>query len=148
MVGVDTYCGPAAREAEARAAACRARRAELARRSQLGPGDAARAQDFLQRAAERALLAQHRLTQVRSRMQARQLTGWTARREPESFDAASLRTRVAALPLSELHLVYRSIGGRYDTLELDAFVHEALDWPPAERQVLAHAAWELTEFPS
>jgi hypothetical protein len=144
---MDIYCGAAAKEAEARAAACRARRQELAARPRLAHSDAARAQEFLARATERATMAQYRLTRVRSRVQARALLGWGAQRAGDA-DAEELRARAAQLPMAQLHLAYRSIGGRYDQLELDAFIHAALDWPPGERQVLEHAAWELTEFPS
>lgn len=142
---MDMYCSAAARAAEERAAACRERRAELARRHRVDKGAAARAETFLHRAAERATLAEYRLRQLRSRVQARNLAA--AASAEDAADSAPLRARLRGVPLAQLHVAYRSIGGWYSELELDAFVYGALEWPHRERQILAHAAWELSEFP-
>lgn len=143
---MDMYCGAAARAAAARAASCRERRAELNNRRAVAHGDVERANEFLDRATERATIAQHRLTQVRSRVQARALIGSSMLQDVEGTNSAALRSRLAPLPLQELYLSYQSIGGSYGDLELEAFVHAALDWSAQEQQILAHAAWEITEF--
>jgi hypothetical protein len=143
---MDALWEAAARAAGARAASCRARREQLARRSAFGAGDPLSARAELARAEERAALATIRLGRARSQRRDR-ISGRSAGDgETDRCDSSSLRQAARQLPLSALYPSYLSVGGRCTEFELEAFIHEALELPADECSVLGYAVWELTTF--
>lgn len=50
----------------------------------------------------------------------------------------------AGITVDQLWWHYFSLGGGLGHLEVDAYLHQALHLPPLERQLLDHAAHELT----
>ncbi|HEY7048955.1 MAG TPA: hypothetical protein VH373_17155 [Jatrophihabitantaceae bacterium] len=140
----------AADAAQARAAQCRDRRLRLQHRRRTAPDDVRAADAALQRARERADLARQRLDAVRLR----RLIGPPFRLgnlpapHPSGppLDLAGLRAAAGKLGAEALFTAYFAIGGKCSPLELDAFVHAALQLPPEELAVVAHAIWELSEF--
>jgi hypothetical protein len=55
------------------------------------------------------------------------------------------RFRETDLPLDKLWIYYYGIGGDIDEVSLDAYLHEALDIPAAQVNLLATAMTEMTE---
>ncbi|MEX5257969.1 hypothetical protein [Kocuria arenosa] len=49
----------------------------------------------------------------------------------------------ADLPLAQLWWRYLSLGGNTGQLEVEAYLHQALDLPRSQRELLDHAAHEL-----
>lgn len=137
----------AADAAQARAAQCRERRLQLQDRRQVGLDDVRAAHAALHQAQQRAERAQQRLDAVRLR----RLIGppFLLAYLPNGgrpLDLVALRNAAAHLGTETLFAEYFAIGGKCSPLELDAFIHGALQLPPDELSVVAHAVWELTEF--
>jgi hypothetical protein len=137
----------AADAAHARAAQCRERRLQLQHRRQVGLEDVQAAHAALQQAQQRAERALQRLDAIRLR----RLIGppFLLVYLPNGgrpLNVAALRNAAARLGTETLFAEYFAIGGKCSPLELDAFIHAALQLPPDELSVVAHAVWELTEF--
>jgi hypothetical protein len=58
---------------------------------------------------------------------------------------ASRRFHDTELPLQKLWTYYYGIGGDIDEVSLDAYLHEALDIPAAQVELIAAAMTEMTE---
>jgi hypothetical protein len=67
--------------------------------------------------------------------------GWAA----EQRRGAAARFRKTDLPLAKLWSYYYGIGGEIDEMSMDAYLHEALDIPPAQVSLISTAMTELTE---
>ena len=52
----------------------------------------------------------------------------------------------AGLDIDQVWLHYFSLGGEAGMLEIDAYLHHALDMPRLQRDTLAHAINELIDF--
>lgn len=58
---------------------------------------------------------------------------------------AAQRFREADLPLEKLWMYYYGIGGDIDEMSLDAFLHDALDIPAAQVELISAAMTEMAE---
>ena len=63
----------------------------------------------------------------------------------EEHRGTARRFRDADLPLDKLWIYYYGIGGDIDEVSLDAYLHEALDIPAAQVNLIATAMTEMTE---
>jgi hypothetical protein len=146
---MEALCAAAAREAEARVASCRARGTQLASRRPFDRDDLREARAALERATERAAIANLRLEHARSRRRQRLITRVIPDAElAERRQPSTLRKQAGELSIDRLFPTYLAIGGQCSEFELDAFVHSVIDLPAEERAILAHAVWEATEFPN
>jgi hypothetical protein len=66
-------------------------------------------------------------------------------REAEERKGAARRFQETDLPLDKLWTYYYGIGGEIDEVSLDAYLHEALDIPAAQVNLIATAMTEMTE---
>ncbi|MFE7630213.1 hypothetical protein [Kocuria sp. NPDC057446] len=66
--------------------------------------------------------------------------------EPIAGQARLLRRTIteADIAVGQLWWRYVSLGGHADQLEVDAYLHQARDLPRHQRQLLDHAARELS----
>ena len=73
--------------------------------------------------------------------------GWNhqERAAEEKRRGAAQRFRDTDLPLQKLWTYYYGIGGDIDEVSLDAYLHEALDIPAAQVELIAAAMTEMTE---
>lgn len=150
MQASSTQSSLAARQAAARAAACRTRVSELADHRRVNSNDVQRAQAALQEAISRAAVAHDRLiarrsSDVRTAVRLR-ATDVAPPRARSASDVGALRERARSLDAAQLFMQYFSLGGGCSSFELDAFVHAALELPSSELDILAQAVWEMTEF--
>lgn len=58
---------------------------------------------------------------------------------------AAQRFREADLPLEKLWTYYYGIGGDIDEMSLDAYLHDALDIPTAQVELISAAMTEMAE---
>jgi hypothetical protein len=63
----------------------------------------------------------------------------------EQGKGAAQRFREADLSLNKLWTYYYGIGGDIDEMSLDAYLHDALDIPPAQAGLVATAMTEITD---
>ena len=66
-------------------------------------------------------------------------------RAAEERRGTARRFRGTDLPLDKLWIYYYGIGGDIDEVSLDAYLHEALDIPAAQVNLIATAMTEMTE---
>lgn len=66
-------------------------------------------------------------------------------RAAEERKGAAQRFRDTDLPLGELWTYYYGIGGDIDEVSLDAYLHDALDIPAVQVDLIATAMTEMTE---
>ena len=80
-------------------------------------------------------------------MQAHGPEGWNHpdRAAEEQRRGAAQRFRDTDLPLQKLWTYYYGIGGDIDEVSLDAYLHEALDIPAAQVDLIAAAMTEMTD---
>ena len=146
-IGANTL---AAAAAQTRAAECRERLRQLAHRRRVAIDDVRAARLALERAQHRAELARQRLIEVRLRRlfgPPYRLANRTSRpADAPPPDLTDLRAVAREMAPEALFAAYFAIGGECSPLELDAFVHAALQLPPDEVAVVVQAVWELTEF--
>lgn len=64
----------------------------------------------------------------------------------EELRGTPRRFRDTDLPLDKLWIYYYGIGGDIDEVSLDAYLHEALDIPAAQVNLIATAMTEMTEM--
>jgi hypothetical protein len=62
------------------------------------------------------------------------------------WQPAQLRELCSGVGFDSLFYAYLGLGGRCDELEIDAFLHCAIELPDTELAMLSHTVWELIEL--
>lgn len=144
----------AATAAAARAATCRRRIAALHAGHSVQPHDVRAAREALLAARERARTAEQRLAGrqnelARLRSRTLRLAARTATLDavrPASGMALRARLFGSGHTLEALFTAYFAIGGNRSLFDLDAYLNGVGGLPAPDREMLAHALWELQEF--